>query len=126
MEALDRDVRKPGENPSVGLILCKDKDDAVVKYALSRTLSPAMVAEYQLHLPDRRVLQAKLRELTDGAVLEAEQEEADNGDWSLPRRASVQGSLRSPWTWRPHGGFLAGARPDRERWTGPHRAGQRR
>jgi hypothetical protein len=71
LEALDRDVRKAGENPSVGLILCRDKDDAVVEYALSRSLSPAMVAEYQLHLPDRQVLQDKLRELTDVAVLEA-------------------------------------------------------
>jgi predicted nuclease of restriction endonuclease-like (RecB) superfamily len=68
LEALDRDVRKPAENPSVGLILCKDKDDAVVTYALSRSLSPTMVAEYQLHLPDRQVLQAKLRELTDVAA----------------------------------------------------------
>jgi hypothetical protein len=71
LEALDRDVRKSGENPSVGLILCRDKDDAVVEYALSRSLSPAMVAEYRLHLPDRQVLQDKLRELTDVAVLEA-------------------------------------------------------
>ena len=71
LEALDRDVKKPHENPSVGLILCTGKDDAVVKYAMSRSLSPAMVAEYQLHLPDRKVLEAKLRELTDTAELEA-------------------------------------------------------
>jgi predicted nuclease of restriction endonuclease-like (RecB) superfamily len=78
LEALDRDVRKPGENPSVGLILCTDKDDTVVEYALSRSLSPAMIAEYQLHLPDRRVLQAKLRELTDVAALESGEDEPDS------------------------------------------------
>jgi predicted nuclease of restriction endonuclease-like (RecB) superfamily len=74
LEALDRDVKKPEENPSVGLVLCKDKDDTVVEYALSRSLSPAMVAEYQLHLPNRQVLQAKLRELTDAAVLKSGQD----------------------------------------------------
>jgi len=63
LEALDRDVRKPGENPSVGLVLCSGKDDAVVEYALSRSLSPALVAEYRLALPDKAILQDKLREL---------------------------------------------------------------
>ena len=63
LEALDRDVKKPNERPSVGVILCADKDDEVVEYALSRTLSPAMVAEYQLRLPDKALLAAKLREL---------------------------------------------------------------
>lgn len=63
LEALDRDVRKPNENPSIGILLCKDKDDEVVEYALARTMSPAMVAEYKLQLPDKKILQAKMREL---------------------------------------------------------------
>ena len=63
LEALDRDVKKPHENPSIGVLLCKDKDDEVVEYALSRSLSPTMVAEYQLHLPDKDLLQQKLRDI---------------------------------------------------------------
>jgi predicted nuclease of restriction endonuclease-like (RecB) superfamily len=63
LEALDRDVKKPHENPSIGILLCKAKDDEVVEYALSRQLSPAMVAQYQLQLPDKKLLQAKLHEL---------------------------------------------------------------
>lgn len=63
LEALDRDVRKPHENPSVGVLLCKSKDSEVVEYSLSRALSPALVAEYETKLPDRRLLQAKLHEL---------------------------------------------------------------
>ena len=63
LEALDRDVKKPHENPSIGILLCRDKDDEVVEYALSRHLSPTMVAEYQLQLPDKKLLQAKLHEL---------------------------------------------------------------
>lgn len=64
LEALDRDVKKPNENPSVGLILCTGKDDAVVEYALSRSMSPAMIADYTLHLPNKKLLQEKLREIT--------------------------------------------------------------
>lgn len=66
LEALDRDVRKPHENPSIGILLCKDKDDEVVEYAMSRSLSPTLVAEYQLNLPPKKVLQAKIKELFDG------------------------------------------------------------
>ena len=65
LEALDRDVKKAKENPSIGVLLCKDKDDEVVEYALSRSLSPTMVAEYQLCLPDKKLLQQKMRELDD-------------------------------------------------------------
>ena len=65
LEALDRDVRKPKENPSIGILLCKDKDDMVVEYALSRSLSPTMVAEYQLCLPDRALLQQKLQDMSE-------------------------------------------------------------
>ncbi|WP_263379556.1 PDDEXK nuclease domain-containing protein [Granulicella paludicola] len=62
LEALDRDVRKPHEQPSIGVLLCASKEDKVVEYALSRTLSPALIAEYQTALPDRKLLQAKLHE----------------------------------------------------------------
>ena len=74
LEALDRDVRKPNENPSVGLILCAGKDDMVVEYALSRSISPALIADYQLHLPDKALLESRLRELKELA------EKAENND----------------------------------------------
>ena len=63
LEALDRDVKKPNENPSIGVLLCKDKDNEVVEYAMSRYVSPTMVSEYQTQLPDKKLLQQKLREL---------------------------------------------------------------
>ncbi len=63
LEALDRDVRKTNENPSIGVLLCKDKDREVVEYALSRSLSPTMVSEYKTQLPDKKLLQRKLHEL---------------------------------------------------------------
>lgn len=62
LEALDRDVKKEDENPSVGVILCASKDDEVVEYALSRSLSPTMVSEYNLKLIDKKLLQRKLKE----------------------------------------------------------------
>lgn len=57
LEALDRDVKKTNENPSIGVLLCKDKDSEVVEYALSRTLSPTMVTEYTTQMPDKKLLQ---------------------------------------------------------------------
>ena len=62
LEALDRDVKKEKENPSIGVILCTDKDDEVVEYALSRNISPTLVAEYKTKLIDKKILQRKLHE----------------------------------------------------------------
>jgi RecB family endonuclease NucS len=61
LEALDRDIKKAHENPSIGLLLCASKDDEVVEYALSRSLSPALIAHYETKLPDKQLLQAKLQ-----------------------------------------------------------------
>ena len=70
LEALDRQKKKENENPSVGMILCASKDDEVVEYAMSRTLSPMMVAEYKLQLPDKAILQKKLQELVNMPLIE--------------------------------------------------------
>ena len=63
LEALDRQVKKEHENPSVGLILCATKNDEVVEYAMSRSMSPMLVSEYKLQLPDKKILREKLQEL---------------------------------------------------------------
>lgn len=63
LEALDRQKKKEHENPSVGLILCAAKNDEVVEYAMSRSMSPMLVSEYQLQLPDKKILEKKLQEL---------------------------------------------------------------
>jgi len=63
VEALDRDVKKPHERPSIGVLLCATKDDEVVEYALARTTSPTLVAEYQTVLPSKALLRRKLHEL---------------------------------------------------------------
>ena len=73
LEALDRDVKKPNENPSVGLILCASKDDAVVEYALSRSMSPTLVSDYTLCLPDKQILKDKLQELSELALEDGEE-----------------------------------------------------
>jgi predicted nuclease of restriction endonuclease-like (RecB) superfamily len=70
LEALDRDVRKSHENPAIGLLLCAGKDDEVVEYALSRSVSPALVAEYQTQLPDKKLLQTKLHEFYQQSSLD--------------------------------------------------------
>lgn len=65
LEALDRQEKKENENPSVGVILCASKDEKVVEYAMSRSLSPTMVSEYTLKLIDKKLLENKLREISD-------------------------------------------------------------
>lgn len=68
LEALDRDVKKPHENPAIGVLLCASKDQEVVEYALNRVLSPALIAEYQTQLPDKALLQAKLHEFYQAQI----------------------------------------------------------
>ena len=65
LEALDRDHKKANENPSVGIILCASKNDEIVEFAMSRRMSPTLVSDYKLHLPDKAVLQNKLREIAN-------------------------------------------------------------
>ncbi len=62
LEALDRDVRKPHEHPSIGVLLCATKDTAIVEYALARSASPALISEYKIQLPDAALLRRKLHE----------------------------------------------------------------
>ena len=71
LEALDRDVKKAHEQPSIGVLLCATKNHEVVEYALSRAMSPALVAEYQTQLPDKKLLQAKLHEFYELAQEQA-------------------------------------------------------
>lgn len=65
LEALDRDVKKADENPSVGILLCKGKDKEVVEYAMARNVSPTLIADYETKLIDKKLLQAKLHELIE-------------------------------------------------------------
>ncbi len=62
LEALDRDVKKPHERPSIGMLLCASKEDEVVEYALARSTSPALIAEYQTLLPAKELLRRKLHD----------------------------------------------------------------
>jgi len=65
LDALDQDVKKENENPSIGVLLCKDKNDTVVKYSLRRSLSPTIVSKYETTLPNKKLLQSKFNELID-------------------------------------------------------------
>jgi len=62
LEALDRDIKKEHEKPSVGIVLCKNKDEKVVEYALSRNVSPTLISKYQTELFDKKLLETKLDE----------------------------------------------------------------
>ena len=86
LEALDRDVRKPHEGPSIGVLLCASKDQEVVEYALARSASPALVAEYQTRLPDKRLLERKLHEFYELSRASLVSTGDAPGQPGLPRR----------------------------------------
>lgn len=62
LEALDRDVKRSNENPSIGIILCPEADRVVAEYAMSRSMSPTMIAEYKRILIPQERLQQQLNE----------------------------------------------------------------
>jgi len=86
LEALDRDVKKPHERPSIGVLLCATKDSEVVEYALARTVSPALVAQYQTQLPDKKLLQAKLHEFYELAQEQTALPAIDDNQPAKPRK----------------------------------------
>jgi len=73
LEALDRDVKLPNENPSIGILLCREKNNEVVEYALSRTLSPALISDYETKLIPKELLRKKLNEFYQ--ILESKNDE---------------------------------------------------
>jgi predicted nuclease of restriction endonuclease-like (RecB) superfamily len=77
LEALDRDVKKPHENPSIGVLLCRDKDDEIVEYALNRSLSPTIVAEYETKFMPKEVLRRKLNEFYELLAAEDNNEQTE-------------------------------------------------
>ena len=75
LEVLDTDIKKSHENPSIGILICSSKNDEVVKYALNRSISPTMVAEYETKLINKSVLEKKIHELSQ--ILQIEDEETE-------------------------------------------------
>lgn len=63
LEALDRDVKRQNENPSVGIILCSSKDKDVVEYSMNKNISQTLISEYKLKLIDKKLLENKLKEV---------------------------------------------------------------
>ena len=65
LEALDRDVKRSNENPSIGILLCPDVDKIVVEYAMSRSMSPTLITEYKRILIPQERMQEQLNEYCD-------------------------------------------------------------
>lgn len=62
LEALDQEERRANENPSIGILLCKEAEMEVVRFALNRSMSPTMVALYKEQLQVGSVIQQSLVE----------------------------------------------------------------
>lgn len=65
LEALDQTERRSNENPSIGILMCRDANSEVVRYALNRSMSPTMISMYEEHLKVGSVLQRSLEEFTN-------------------------------------------------------------
>jgi len=94
LEALDRDVRKPHEQPSIGVLLCATSDSQVVEYSLSRSMSPAMVAAYETKMPDKSLLKAKLHEFYEQTLTDRTTNQAVDD-------VSIGQKLKTPSTKKP-------------------------
>lgn len=57
----DRYVKQDFEKPTIGILLCKEKNDALVELTLTKDAN-VYAAAYQLYLPDKALLQAKVKE----------------------------------------------------------------
>ena len=95
LEALDRKIKKPHEQPSIGVLLCATQDHEVVEYALNRSMSPALVAEYQTRMPDKQLLQAKLHEFYQLAESQIESRTPIDRAASAPAKKKVAAKRRS-------------------------------
>lgn len=78
LEALDRDVKRSNENPSIGIILCPESDRVVVEYAMNRCMSPTMIAEYKRILIPQERMQEQLKEFCNFFMKDEKQQEISN------------------------------------------------
>ena len=66
----DREIAEPGDQPTIGLILCADKNEAMVRYVLDEKAKQIFASRYQFQLPSEDVLRAEIKR---------EMEELDSG-----------------------------------------------
>ena len=65
LEALDQNEKRSNENPSIGILMCRDANPEVVRYALNRSISPTMVSKYEEQLKVGSVIQRSLEEFVE-------------------------------------------------------------
>lgn len=67
----DREEKLPDENPTIGILLCADKNDAVVRYSLPKDNCTILASKYQIYLPSEEELIKELkRELVERSLME--------------------------------------------------------
>ncbi len=92
----DREIANTDDNPSIGLILCSEKNDAVVRYVLADKNSQVYASRYQLHLPTEEQLRTEIRREYQQLGLPPEQERRGATASSVTSRKSAAGGRRSP------------------------------
>lgn len=76
LEALDQEEKRSNENPTIGILFCKESDKEVVRFALNRSMSPLMIMQYKEQLKVGSVIQRSLVEFCN--YINQESAQADN------------------------------------------------
>lgn len=60
-----RELKNEGDNPTIGIILCADKSDAIVKYTLPENNNNIFASKYKLYLPSKKELLDEINKIKD-------------------------------------------------------------
>ena len=75
----DQEIKTASDNPTVGLVLCTEKSNAMVKYTLSEKTKHIFASTYKFHLPTEAELEAELEK----EMKEIKYQIQENGDQTL-------------------------------------------
>ena len=90
----DREIKQPEDNPTVGLVLCEDKKEAVVRYTLSKDNKQIFASRYKLYLPTEEDLVRELKR--ERMLLDTRNQRALKRHCQRPQKARV-GSWEKSW-----------------------------
>ena len=82
----DRVEKQPHENPTIGILLCADKNDAVVKFSLPENQQQIIASQYRLYLPSEETLLAEMHK----EIAEFEQRENSPENSQIPNPSQTQ------------------------------------
>lgn len=87
----DRYEKQPDENPTIGILLCTDKNDTAVRLTLPEDNKTILASRYQLYLPTKEQLINEINTVKQLAITNAQQHESDISKTNLPQNIGITG-----------------------------------